>query len=63
MSTGTSVSIGIVFLVFAFGLVWFGRRYSHSRFMNTGLVFVSFPAVVLVFISYGLALIISALYR
>ena len=49
-------------LVIAAGLVWFGRQYSYTRFMNAGVVFVTYPAVVLVFIAYGLALVISALY-
>ena len=34
--------------------------YSHTRFMNVGVVFVAYPAVALVFISFGLALIITA---
>jgi hypothetical protein len=44
----------------AFALVWFGRLYSHSPFMNTGAVFVTYPALVLVFISFGLALMFTA---
>lgn len=62
MNTGASLSIGIAFLVIAAGLVWFGRQYSYTRFMTNGLVFVTYPSIVLVFIAYGLALIISALY-
>ena len=62
MGTGSSLAVGIVFLGIAFGLVWFGRLYSHSRFMNAGVVFVAYPAVVLVFISFGFALLITAFY-
>ena len=60
MGTGTSVAVGTIALVIAFALVWFGRLYSHTRFMNAGLVFVTYPAVVLVFISFGFALLISS---
>jgi hypothetical protein len=48
--------------VIAFALVWFGRLYSHTRFMSAGVVFVAYPAVVLVFISFGFALLITAFY-
>jgi hypothetical protein len=61
MGTGSSLAVGIAFLVIAFALVWFGRPYSHTRFMNVGVVYVTYPAVVLVFISFGFALLITAL--
>ena len=54
--------VGIAFLGIAFGLVWFGRLYSHTRFMNVSLVFVTYPAVVLVFIAFGLALLINTFW-
>ena len=62
MGIGSSLAVGITSLLIALALVWFGRQYSYTRFMNTGVVFVTFPAIVLVFISFGLALLISALY-
>ncbi|MDF2973781.1 MAG: hypothetical protein K0R61_4231 [Microvirga sp.] len=62
MGTGTSVAVGTIALVIAFALVWFGRLYSHTRFMNAGVAFVTYPAVVLVFISFGFALLITAFY-
>ena len=62
MGTGSSFAGGIVALLIAFALVWFGRLYSHTRFMNAGLMFVTYPAVVLVFISFGFALLISSFW-
>jgi hypothetical protein len=62
MGTGSSVAGGIVALVIAFALVWFGRQYSHTHFMNVSLVFVTYPAVVLVFIAFGLALLINTFW-
>jgi hypothetical protein len=62
MRTGSSLAVGIALLGIAVGLVWFGRLYSHSRFMNAGVVFVTYPAVVLVFISFRFALLITAFY-
>jgi hypothetical protein len=62
MGTGSSLAVGIAFLGIAFALVWFGRLYSHTGFMNAGVVFVTYPAVVLVFISFGFALLITAFY-
>jgi hypothetical protein len=56
------LAVGIAFLGIAIGLVWFGRLYSHTRFMNAGVVFVTYPAMVLVFISFGFALLITAFY-
>jgi hypothetical protein len=56
------LTAGLIFLLIAFALVWFGRLYSHTRFMNAGVVFVAYPAVVLVFISFGFALLITAFY-
>ena len=35
------------------------RQYSHTPFMNVSLVFVTYPAVVLVLISFGFALLIN----
>ena len=59
MGTGSSLVVGIAFLGIAFGLVWFGRLYSHTHFMHVSLVFVTYPAVVLVLISFGFALLIN----
>ena len=54
------VLVGVAALALAFGLVWFARLYSHTHFMNSGLVFVTYSAIVLVFIAFGLALIVTA---
>jgi hypothetical protein len=62
LGTGSSFAGGIVALLIAFALVWFGRLYSHTHFMNISLVFVTYPAVVLVFISFGFALLINTLW-
>jgi hypothetical protein len=62
MGTGSALAGGITLLSIAVALVWFGRLYAHARFMNAGVVFVAYPAVVLVFISFGVALLIGALY-
>jgi hypothetical protein len=61
MAMAAEVLGGIAALLVAFALVWFGRMYSHSRFMNVGVVHVTYPAVVLVFIAFGAALLITAL--
>jgi hypothetical protein len=37
MSAGTSLSICIVFLVFASGLVWFDRQPSHAGLVACGI--------------------------
>jgi len=55
-----ALAVGIAALAIAFALVWFGRLYSHTPFMNNGLVFVTYPAIVLVFISFGAALMLTA---
>jgi hypothetical protein len=54
------LTAGIALLLVAFALVWFGRLYSHTRFMNVGFVHVTYPAIVLVFIAFGVALLITA---
>ena len=53
--------VGAAALLLAFALVWFGRLYSNGKFMNNPVVYVTYPAVVLVFISFGVALLITAL--
>jgi hypothetical protein len=58
--TSITLAVGGAALAIAFALMWFGRLYSHSPFMNTGAVFVTYPALVLVFISFGLALMFTA---
>jgi hypothetical protein len=60
MKMAGELTAGLALLLIAFALVWFGRLYSHSRFMNVGVVFVAYPAIVLVFIAFGVALIIVA---
>jgi hypothetical protein len=56
-------ALGLAALGVAFALVWFGRQRAHTPFMNSGLVFVTYPALVLVFITIGASLIILGLYR
>jgi hypothetical protein len=60
MRMAGELTAGIALLLAAFALVFFGRLYSHTRFMNVGLVHVTYPAVVLVFIAFGVALLITA---
>lgn len=60
MGMASELTLGIGALVAAFALVWFGRLYSHARFMNIGVVQVSYPAIVLVFIAFGGALLVTA---
>jgi hypothetical protein len=55
------LTAGITLLLVAYALVWFGRLNSHGRFMSAGVVYVSYPAVVLVFNAVGLALLGNAL--
>jgi hypothetical protein len=62
MGPGSSLVVGLAALIIAIALVWLARLYSYTRFMNAGLVFALFPAVVLVLISFGLALVLSALF-
>jgi hypothetical protein len=61
MGMAGELILGIAAVVAAFALVWFGRMYSHTSFMNVGFVHVTYPAVVLVFIAFGVALLITAL--
>jgi hypothetical protein len=60
MAMAGELALGIAGLVAAFALVWFGRLHSHRPFMNIGVVHVTYPAVVLVFIALGVALLITA---
>jgi hypothetical protein len=60
MSVAGELIAGIALLLVAFALVWFGRLYSHTRFMNAGFIYVTYPAIVLVFIAFGVALLITA---
>jgi hypothetical protein len=60
VETGIALAVGIAALAIAFGLVWFGRLYSHTPFMNNGVVFVTYPSILLVFIAFGVALMVTA---
>jgi hypothetical protein len=60
MAMATELALGIAALLVAFALVWFGRLYSHIPFMNIGVVHVTHPAIVLVFIALGLGMLIPA---
>ena len=60
MMMAAELAGGIAALMVAFALVWFGRLYSHTPFMNIGVVYVSYPAIVLVFIAFGVAILITA---
>jgi hypothetical protein len=44
---------GIMLLVIGLGMILFGRRNGGRPFMHSSLVFAVYPAMVLVFIAFG----------
>jgi hypothetical protein len=58
----SEIGIAVVCFIIAVGLTWIGRLYSH-RLAQNGFVFVSYPALVLVFISIGASTLLSGLLR
>ena len=51
------IVLGIASLAVALAMIVYGRRYSH-RLERSGFMFVTYPAIVLVFIAMGCALLI-----
>ena len=51
--------LGIASLVLAVAMIFWGRR-NASRLMRSGLLFVAYPSIVLVFIALGCALVVTS---
>jgi uncharacterized membrane protein YwzB len=63
MRLATELVIGIVCLGIVIAMVWWGRAHAYSRFMQNGLVFVTYPAVVLIFVAVAAATLITGFLR
>jgi uncharacterized membrane protein YwzB len=63
MRLATELVISIVCLGIIIGMVWWGRAHAYSRFMQNGFVFVTYPAVVLIFVAIGAATLITGFLR
>jgi hypothetical protein len=60
MLVAGELGLTIACFVIVVALVWYGRLYSQ-RLSQNGLVFVTYPALVLVFIAIGAVMMLSAL--
>jgi hypothetical protein len=63
MQLASEVVIGIVSLVLGFALLWFGmpnKIGENPRFLRNGLMEMVYPAVVLIFIVFGVAELLAA---
>jgi hypothetical protein len=61
MIAATEVVLGIAALAFALALIVYGRRFSYTAFMQTGVVTATYPAIVIVFVALGCGLLITGL--
>jgi hypothetical protein len=52
-------ALGIVSLGVALAMIFFGQR-NASRMMKSGLLFVGYPAIVVVFVALGCALLVTS---
>ncbi len=56
-----NLTIGIVMLAIGLGLIVFGRRNGSRPFMQSHLIFATYPAMTLVFLSMGILAIVMNL--
>ena len=62
MRLASELGIAVTCFIIAVGLTWIGRLYSQ-RLAQNSFVFVTYPAVVLLFFSIGAASLLSGLLR
>ena len=64
MGIASQVALGTAALIIAAGMVWFGRpnaQGANPAFLRVGVVQMLYPAIILVFIAFGCAALISGL--